>query len=319
MPLVLVRMPTYRRPDLVRRAMACLQAQTHSDWICEVRDDCPDSSAQAVVEDIGDPRIRYVANRPQKFMVRNLDDCFLRENPYRADYFYMLEDDNQIRPGFLSLGRDILEQEKLAICQINQVVEHDSRTDHSRIGDVGVFDNLYDQRAYAPAEMRLAIFGAIGISNGAVFWSRRIRNELAVRVDTVPTLEEYLRTCLVAEPVYIAHDKLAIWAENEQSTTRNNGLNTGWLRRELNLKASLGALQRTVWKNLPPALCETFLAGGVLRIPMDRRLEALRKAGIGAAGVPRDPGAKARLKRLAVRNLGRVHPSVGAVLTRMAA
>ena len=319
MPLVLVRTPTYRRPDMLRRAMTCLQAQTDSDWLCEVRDDCPDRSAQAVVEDIGDPRIRYVANRPQKFMVRNLDDCFLRENPYKADYFYMLEDDNHIRPGFLSLGRDILEQEKLAICQINQVVEHGSRTERSRISDEGVFDTLYDERVYAPAEMHLAIFGAIGISNGAVFWSRRIKNELAVRVDTIPTLEEYLRTCLVAEPVYIAHDKLAVWAENEQLTNRNNGLNTSWLRRELNLKASVTALQRAVWARLPPALRESFLAGGILRIPMDRRLEALRKAGIGGPGVPRDPGAQARIKRLAVRHVGRVHPSVGAVLDRMAA
>ena len=51
MPLVLVRTPTYRRPDLLTRAMRCLQAQTHEDWICEVCDDCPDGSARAVVEE----------------------------------------------------------------------------------------------------------------------------------------------------------------------------------------------------------------------------------------------------------------------------
>ena len=92
MPLVLVRTPTYRRPELLTRAMRCLQAQTHEDWICEVRDDCPDGSARAVVEELGDPRIRHVWNQPRKYGVRNLDDCFLCENPYQADYFFMLEE-----------------------------------------------------------------------------------------------------------------------------------------------------------------------------------------------------------------------------------
>lgn len=160
--------------------------------------------------------------------------------------------------------------------------------------------------------------GAVGLSNGAVFWSKDIRRELAIRVETLPTLEEYLRTRLVAEPVYICREKLAIWAENEQSTTRNAGLGKGWLRRELDLKASVTALQRTVWKGTPDRLRRAFLDGGVLRLPMDSRREALRKAGIQAPGLPRDPSLKAIVKRLAVRHAGREHASVAAILARTA-
>lgn len=318
MPLVLVRTPTYRRPDLLARALRCLQAQTHEDWICEVRDDCPDGSARAVVEELGDPRIRHVHNRPQKFMVRNLDDCFLRENPHGADFFFMLEDDNQVRPGFMARGREIIEQMGVTICQLNQVIEHDSRTPNARVGDEGIFDGIFDERVHAPEELHLAMFGAVGLSNGAVFWSKDIRRELAIRVETLPTLEEYLRTRLVAEPVYICREKLAIWAENEQSTTRNAGLGKGWLRRELDLKASVTALQRTVWKGTPDRLRRAFLDGGVLRLPMDSRREALRKAGIQAPGLPRDPSLKAIVKRLAVRHAGREHASVAAILARTA-
>ncbi|MDO5370373.1 glycosyltransferase [Paracoccus sp. (in: a-proteobacteria)] len=318
MPLVLVRTPTYRRPDLLGRALRCLQAQTHGEWICEVRDDCPDGSARNVVEDFGDPRIRYVQNRPQKFMVRNLDDCFLRENPYGADCFFMLEDDNQVRPEFMARGLEIIGQAGVTICQMNQVIEHDSRTGNARIGDKGIFDGIYDERVHAPEELHLAMFGAVGLSNGAVFWSRHIRGELALRVDTIPTLEEYLRTRLVSEPIYISREKLAVWAENEQSTSRNAGLGKGWLRRELDLKASVTALQRAVWKGTPERLRKAFLEGDVLRLPMDSRREALRKAGIRAPGVPSDPGLKAKVKRLAVRHVGREHPSVAAIAARVA-
>lgn len=316
MPLVLVRTPTYRRPDLLMRALRCLQAQTHEEWICEVRDDCPDGSARAVVEEVGDPRICHVWNRPQKFMVRNLDDCFLRENPHGADFFFMLEDDNQVRPEFMARGCEIIRQEGVTICQLNQVIEHDSRTPNARIGDEGIFDGLYDERVYAPEELHLAMFGAVGISNGAVFWSKDIRQELAIQVDTIPTLEEYLRTRLVSEPVYISREKLAVWAENEQSTTRNAGLGKGWLRRELDLKASVTALQRAVWTRTPERLRRTFLNGGILRLPTECRHEALRKAGIRATGLPADPSPKATLKRLAVRLMGRAHPSVAAIMDR---
>lgn len=318
MPLVLVRTPTYRRPDLLTRAMRCLQAQTHEEWICEVRDDCPDSSARAVVEELGDPRIRYVANRPQKFMVKNLDDCFLRENPYGADCFFMLEDDNQVRPGFMARGCEIIGQMGVTICQMNQVVEHASRTKEARIGDDGIFDGLYDERVHAPEELHLAMLGAVGLSNGAVFWSKDIRHELAIRVETIPTLEEYLRTRLVSEPIYISREKLAVWAENEQSTTRNAGLGKGWLQRELDLKASVTALQRKVWEGTPPRLRQAFLDGGILRLPMERRHQALRKAGIRAPGVAADLNLKAMIKRLAVRHVGQEHPSVAVIAARAA-
>lgn len=314
MPLVLVRTPTYRRPELLKRAIRCLQDQTHQDWICEVRDDCPDASARPVVEEIGDPRVRYTRNRPQKFMVRNLDDCFLQDNPYRADYFFMLEDDNQVLPQFMAHGCEILGQTGLNICQINQAVEFAAGTKDAWISDFGIFDDLYVERVHQPEEIHLAILGAIGISNGAVFWSRNIRKELAIRVDTIPTLEEYLRTVLVREPVYISRQKLAVWAESEQTTHRNLGANRNWLKRELKLKASITGLQRMVWDRTPASMQKTFLDGGILRIPVDARYRALQKAGIRFPGVGERLSAKAFIKRAVVRYVGRVHPSVIALV-----
>lgn len=67
------------------------------------------------VEALNDPRVRYVHNRPQKFMIQNLDGCFYKENPFNADYFFMLEDDNQVRPAFMERGIDIIEDRKSVV------------------------------------------------------------------------------------------------------------------------------------------------------------------------------------------------------------
>lgn len=315
MPLVLVRTPTYRRPDQLRRAIGCLQAQSHQDWICEIRDDCPDSSARAVVEEIGDPRLRYIANRPQKFLVRNLDECFQCDNPHGADYFFMLEDDNQVLPGFMARGIEILEQTGLAICQINQRVDYPGE---GRQSEHGVFDATFDERIYQPEELRLACFGGIGISNGAVFWSRAVQRELAFRIDTIPALDEYLRLWLLAEPLYICREPLALWAKDERMTTRNLGLGMGWLKRELDLKASMRVLRQTIWQATPAPLQAEFLAGGVLRIPMANRIDALERAGIATPGHVVARGLTHRVKQWAVRNIGAVHPSVGTVMASTA-
>jgi len=51
-----VRVPTFRRPKLLRRALLSVLEQTYSNWRCVVLDDCPDGSARSIVEAIQDHR-----------------------------------------------------------------------------------------------------------------------------------------------------------------------------------------------------------------------------------------------------------------------
>lgn len=87
-----VRTPTYRRPALLERCLRSLMAQTWTDWVCDVFDDDPDQAGRTVCERLGDPRIRYVPNRPQRFASRNIDSGFSALNPHNAEYFFVLED-----------------------------------------------------------------------------------------------------------------------------------------------------------------------------------------------------------------------------------
>lgn len=308
MPLVLVRTPTYRRAALLKRALGCLQAQTHQDWICEVRDDCPEGSAKVTVEELNDSRIRYIRNQPQKFMIENLDGCFHKDNPYNTDYFFMLEDDNQISPEYMERGIEIIEQMGVPICQINQKIEY--LGEDKSYSDFGIFDGIYEERVHEPREIRLALFGWTAVSNGSIFWSKNIRRELAFRTGITPGIDEDLRAMLVRDPIYICLEKLAVWAKDEVSTTRNLGFKNGKLRRELNMQASAKKIRQIVWKDTPESMREDFINGNILRIPLEKRHYELQRAGIKLNAPKAQFGFVKNLKSSTVRLLGHVHPSV---------
>ena len=82
--LVQVRTPTYRRPEALRRALGSLIAQSWPHWVADVCDDDPEQAGRAVVEALGDDRIRYHHNTPQRYASSNIDACFSAVNPSNA-------------------------------------------------------------------------------------------------------------------------------------------------------------------------------------------------------------------------------------------
>lgn len=100
MALVRIFVPTYRRPRLLPRALASLQAQTVTDWICEVHNDDPaDPEPGRLVAALGDPRVTVVNH------ARNLGGTATFNLFFRATaepFYTMLEDDNWWEPVFLA-------------------------------------------------------------------------------------------------------------------------------------------------------------------------------------------------------------------------
>src|SRR5438876_1081588 len=96
--VVEVRVPTYRRPRLLRRALDSLVAQGYKDWRCIVFDDSPDREAEWVCNGLADPRIVYVSNNKRLGAGPNLDQCFRKRAYCAGDLFCVLEDDNYLQP-----------------------------------------------------------------------------------------------------------------------------------------------------------------------------------------------------------------------------
>jgi len=98
-PRVRVYMPTYRRHRLLQRAIASLQAQTLTDWICEVHNDDPnDPEPGRIVEKLNDPRF-ILCQHERNLGGTETFNLFFRgtEEPFSS----ILEDDNWWEPDFL--------------------------------------------------------------------------------------------------------------------------------------------------------------------------------------------------------------------------
>lgn len=305
------RTPTYKRPLALRRALQSMIDQTSADWVCDVYDDDPAEAGRSVVTELADPRIHYTANKPQRFASRNIDHCFTAENPHQAEFFCVVEDDNFISPQFCAENIALARREQVEIVLRNQVVEYASGTEAARIDTTGVLDELFTEGHYAAEEFRLALLAGIGVSNGGLFWSVRARSKLEIQYSCTATLQEYLRTYSIAEPVYVAMQPLAVWAENAEQTTRNAELNAGYLRRELDLKRAVQALRQKVWRQTSPSQQATFLTNPRFAAPAGVRAthvaKALIRQGLGGHVSPLD-AVRLRARGLMIRTLGQLTP-----------
>ncbi|MCF2870422.1 glycosyltransferase family 2 protein [Octadecabacter sp. G9-8] len=312
-PLVHVRTTAYKRPDALRRGLQSLQAQTWSNWICDVYDDCPDGSARAVITELDDPRIRFHHNKPQLFASKNIDQCFSRNNPHDAAYFFVLEDDNFVLPTFISDNIALCKRHGVHMLFRNQLVELDSGTDRARISTIGVLDDKLTGGLYSADVFRLCLMADIGVSNGGLFWSRDAATDLEIHYDCSATLQEYMRTFAICEPIYVAMEPLAVWAENGEETMRDFGNTAGYFKRELSLKRSVGVLQRNAWALAEADDREAFLTHPVFRYPERQRATGLVKSHTQfRVGRSLEIAAIAKLafRGAVIRLIGKVEPAV---------
>jgi hypothetical protein len=105
---------TYRRPNLLRRALGSLLRQTLTDWVCELHNDAPDDdSPRAILDELAprDPRIEYHPHDHNWGAVAVFNHAFAG-GP--EAYASILEDDNWWEPDFLLHTLDALERQPTA-------------------------------------------------------------------------------------------------------------------------------------------------------------------------------------------------------------
>lgn len=281
--LVHVRTPTYKRPDALRRCLESLISQSWEHWVCDVYDDDGEASGLRVVAEIGDARIAYHRNQPQKFASKNIDQCFSRRNPHGARYFCVVEDDNAILPTFMAENIAICRRNGAKIVFRNQFVEFDSGTPKAKLSSFGILDEMFKEGFYEPEEFRLSLLPGIGISNGGVFWASDARSELEIGYECTATLQEYMRTFSIDDRIYVAMEPLAVWAHNGEQTTRNLGIGASYLKRELDLKRAVQVLQNEAWRLAREPEKRAFLSSDRFAYEPRLRAQGLVKGLISAS------------------------------------
>src|SRR5258708_14088357 len=119
-PIFEVRIPSYERPVLLRRALESLICQTYPFWSAIVFDDTPSDDIQQVVSAVDDKRIRYERNRERLGAALNIDQCFAPIAFCSGHWASLLEDDNYWLPEFLATVSGCVERQACDLVLANQ-------------------------------------------------------------------------------------------------------------------------------------------------------------------------------------------------------
>lgn len=211
MSLCEVRIPTYRRPDLLPRAAKSLQAQTNRDWTAVVLDDSPDQEGRLVIESLNDPRFVYRPNARNLGAAGNLDQAFQTRSYTGAAFAFVLEDDNWLLPEFINGNLRSLELHSVNLLQRNAKVieERDGSVVDTGRTNLGTF---HQNRIYRPREIIPYVPFLGGIANSGLFWRTNMRTNLQVGPEVTNSLfQEWLRALQIEDDLVFEPEPLVVF------------------------------------------------------------------------------------------------------------
>jgi len=226
-----VRIPTYKRPGLLKRALQSLQDQTCTNWVGIIYDDSPEREAEQVVKELNDDRLIYKPNEENLGGAGNIDRCFRTLPVTDGIYACILEDDNVLRPDFIKKNIEVLKEKGVKVVLRNQEVWNQFS---GRAEDTGrtTRGDWLREGVIRQDEIKSCLFLFEGLSNGGMFWHTGCSTDFQVG-ETVsdPGLQEYCRTLQLAEPFYFAAEPLAVWSRMESDMiTREVSSRRVWSR-----------------------------------------------------------------------------------------
>lgn len=128
-PLVSVIIPTYNRPEYLKKAIASAVRQTYRHLEIIVSDDCSPESPQAIVDSFQDPRIRLRRNPQNLGIALNVTSAFKAAT---GKYVASLNDDDLWNEDYLAKLVPYLEANSdltIAFCD-HYTIDSDDRIDH---------------------------------------------------------------------------------------------------------------------------------------------------------------------------------------------
>lgn len=208
-----IRVPTYRRPEWLRRALRSLIDQTHRDWLAIVMDDSPDGEGDAVVRELADGRIRYRRNERQLGAAGNIDQAFSTGPLQGGAFACVVEDDNWLLPRFVEDNIRVLREIGCAVLMRNQRIHREvtggTETTHSTTRG-----HLLSEGIVRPRLLHSLLLVGEGVSNGGLFWGTDARSVLEVGPLVADSLlQEHCRTLQIDEDIYFSSEPLAVWTD----------------------------------------------------------------------------------------------------------
>lgn len=222
MELCEVRVPTYKRPHLLKRALESLIAQNYPHWQAIVMDDSPQQEAKPVVNSFTDDRIIYSPNSQNLGGAGNLDRAFASYSLIRGTYACVLEDDNWLLPNYLSENITSLKTSNATLLLRNQQIwtqtEHLAQpTERTTRGD------WFTSKIFSPLELHAHLFFFETTSNGGLFWDTSMKSQLQVGTHVTDAgLQEYCRALQIQDELLFEPNPLCCWSDMPSSLSLRN-------------------------------------------------------------------------------------------------
>ncbi|MBE9179520.1 glycosyltransferase family 2 protein [Oculatella sp. LEGE 06141] len=255
MELCEVRIPTYKRPQLLERALNSLVNQDYRNWVALVMDDSPYQEGRSVAEKFRDERIQYTPNLKNLGCAGNINRAFTSKSLAGGMYACILEDDNWLMPTFLSENIASLKTHDVDLLLRNQEIWLQDK-DISKATGRTTRGDWFTNRVYTPLELHAHLFYFEGISNGGLFWQTSLQSNLQVSNCVIDSgLQEYCRTLQIHENLYFEPKPLCYWSEMPSALSLRNAVDN----------RSFGRGVQTIKRNLLKKYGET-IAREVIRI-----------------------------------------------------
>lgn len=223
MELVEVRIPTFKRNELLSACLDSLIAQSWPHWKAIVFDDANDIETHNVVQDKRDSRLTYKANPARLGAAANLNQCFQTKGYHNnSTYACCLEDDNWLYPHALESNIDTLRSTNAYIMMRNQDIFTRTTQGVDAAGETTLLQWFPQSRLYAPVELAARSIFYTGISNGALFWRTNAKSNLQDPYSVIdPSLQEYIRCWQIQEPVYVRLESALAYSDPSEKTHRH--------------------------------------------------------------------------------------------------
>jgi glycosyltransferase involved in cell wall biosynthesis len=248
-----VRTPTYRRPELLERALGSLVRQTYPYWRCIVLDDEPGGgAARDVCATLNDRRIIYQCNECNLGVGANIDEAFSRPPLPESTHACVLEDDNYYLPDFMAANLSMMAVHQVDIILRNQLIERPSapNADGNLMPDA-IYDGQYVEGIVGQEELWATLFFSAAASNSSLFW--RLDRGLSfstMKYTDDPGFQERLRTLCIDRPVYVAMEPKVVWRNNGPETMRPKLSGISWWLAHIRSLCRQRALYRQLYEHL---------------------------------------------------------------------
>lgn len=220
MARVRVYLITFRRPQLLPRALDSLRAQTFTDWVCDLHNDDPtDDGPGKLVAKIDDPRIRLI-NASHKIGV--IESFNAAHEPAAEPFQSLLEDDNWWEPTFLEKMVALLDtRPELDLAWANMRYWHEQPDGTWQRDDRCVW-NLTEGPPRVFNWPNLLQFDDSLYSNGAMLVRSRVAGRLVMPLEVSRDLMEQSRERMMDFPIALVPEPLANFAVTRQTMRSTN-------------------------------------------------------------------------------------------------